>query len=308
MDDLMPTGVRTERILAASVGHRAWDVFESALSGTVIGVTSGGVFVRAGSDRVVFISRLDFRSPLTITLGADRSALKRLENGMAAECKPGELAFPQADLIILVETSALWATPPPASEISIEPAALTERLRDISARVLQLKGDAGLGGLLPELVRLTDAGYALDFTAERVLVIREALQEEGGKSLEKEVTALLGLGRGLTPSGDDLLVGFLLALNRWRKALRPSFDVARLNQQIPRAAFQTTTHLSANLIECGAAGTADERLLDGVDYLAAGRGDAAVIAKQLAEMGSSSGVDSLVGMALAFELCGMLLS
>lgn len=304
----MASGAYEYRISAASVGDRAWDVFERALSGSVIGVTSGGVFIRAGTDRIVFISRIGYRSPLTITLGPDRSALQLLDVGMSAEFRPQQLFFPEPCLLISADPMVRWTGQPIAALRVDGSGGIPERLSDLGVRVYKQKGDIGLGVLLPSLLGLPNFEEAPTLEAEKVAAVYTVLKEGRSSSVEKALISLLGLGRGLTPSGDDLLVGFLLTLNRWRGALRPRIDMDRLNASIIAEAYQVTTHLSANLIECAAAGAADERLLDGVDFMVTGRGNPDLIANRLAEMGSSSGVDSLVGIMFAFEACGMLLS
>jgi hypothetical protein len=176
----------------------------------------------------------------------------------------------------------------------------------LGVRVLQQQGDIGLGVLLPELLGLPGHEYESDRVVEQVMTARMVLQTDLGQPTGSKLKPLLGLGRGLTPSGDDLLVGFLLALNRWKSVLDSPFDLKELNGQMIQLAVKATTHLSANLIECAATGAADERLLDGLDYIVSGMGNPDEIADNLSEMGSSSGVDSLVGMVLAFEVCGML--
>ncbi len=113
------------------------------------------------------------------------------------------------------------------------------------------------------------------------------------------LTPLLGLGAGLTPAGDDMLLGLLLAYHRWGSALRPSFDVAKLSDLLNRAASQKTTLLSANLIACASQGQADERLISALDGMLTGDPAPEQCARSLSGWGSSSGCDALVGMALA---------
>jgi hypothetical protein len=63
-------------------------------------------------------------------------------------------------------------------------------------------------------------------------------------------------------------------------------------------AYQRTTTLSANLIECAAQGEADERLISVVDGIMTGEPSVADCAKYILDWGSSSGIDALVGMAI----------
>lgn len=110
---------------------------------------------------------------------------------------------------------------------------------------------------------------------------------------------LIGFGSGLTPSGDDLIAGFLLARNRYRDLPPLPYDLDGFNQALVELAYQKTTLLSANLIECSTLGQADERLILALDGVLAGTLDPASCAKLLLRWGNSSGADALLGMALA---------
>jgi hypothetical protein len=109
----------------------------------------------------------------------------------------------------------------------------------------------------------------------------------------------LGAGGGLTPSGDDFILGFLLSLNRWKHALFPDVDVKNLNRQIITAAYQKTTTLSANLIECAALGWADERLIRACDSMMSAIHPNTQFLAPLLGWGNSSGVDVFVGFVTA---------
>jgi len=111
----------------------------------------------------------------------------------------------------------------------------------------------------------------------------------------------LGLGAGLTPAGDDFILGFLLCLNRWQGALSPGVDLESLNRQMVRSAYRRTTQLSANLIECATLGLADERLVNGLDWLLSGETTDPDVLGNLLGWGNSSGVSVLAGFATALS-------
>jgi len=96
---------------------------------------------------------------------------------------------------------------------------------------------------------------------------------------------LLGLGPGLTPAGDDVLAGLLVAL-------QSNDDLRRLvADDVSRLAPMRTTALSAALLRHAAAGTAVTAVLDLADALA-GHGDDDGLVEALARLlvvGSSSG-------------------
>jgi hypothetical protein len=110
---------------------------------------------------------------------------------------------------------------------------------------------------------------------------------------------VMGLGSGLTPSGDDLIAGFLLAASRYKEVVFPNLNRPSFYASILEIAYQKTSLLSANLIECASQGQADERLVHALDGIMAGSIDPATSAQYLLGWGNSSGGDAFLGMALA---------
>jgi hypothetical protein len=114
-----------------------------------------------------------------------------------------------------------------------------------------------------------------------------------------DADALLGRGPGLTPSGDDVLAGALVALRLLPVALGiPEPPLGRtLAAAVTEHAHRRTTTLSAALLRAAAAGapsapvTALLRALCGV-------GDVADAARRLHAVGATSGADLASGVAL----------
>ncbi|MFM8322535.1 MAG: DUF2877 domain-containing protein, partial [Chloroflexota bacterium] len=96
-----------------------------------------------------------------------------------------------------------------------------------------------------------------------------ALQDDAPGPVD--LFACLGQGPGLTPAGDDFTAGALLAFSRWGPALQLAGGRLAPSQawrsRLVAQAYQRTTTLSANLIECAAGGQADERPPATVDVL-----------------------------------------
>ena len=132
---------------------------------------------------------------------------------------------------------------------------------------------------------------------ENILLLQQYLQEMRLPLVGNILCDLLGVGEGLTPSGDDYVSGVFLSLNRWRDVLIPNEDLVSLNQQVVETAYQATTTLSANLIECAAMGQSDERLIKAIDYLICGGAQKDAVVIDLINWGSSSGVDTFAGIA-----------
>lgn len=129
---------------------------------------------------------------------------------------------------------------------------------------------------------------------------------QGVRSLDlglcgKALQHLMGSGKGLTPSGDDLICGFLLTLN----SINPSSDalsglVSALNERAVSMAQTKTSWISANLIEASTRRLADERVGRAARLLLGScRMDAVTISRGLESFGNSSGIDAFTGMSAA---------
>jgi hypothetical protein len=104
------------------------------------------------------------------------------------------------------------------------------------------------------------------------------------------VAALVGRGDGLTPLGDDVLCGWLVA-HRAAGVPTPAVDAA-VRRALPR-----TTTLSATLLECALAGEAADPALGYLRALGSPRESAA--RSLLLELGHSSGAGLAHGIDLA---------
>jgi hypothetical protein len=110
------------------------------------------------------------------------------------------------------------------------------------------------------------------------------------------VSGLVGLGPGLTPSGDDFLIGALAALD----AIHQTKTHAALGEAVAAAAPARTSPLSASFLRAAAAGHVGENLHALVAAVVCGHLDAAAAAA--GRIGHTSGWDMLVGVVLALRV------
>jgi hypothetical protein len=113
-----------------------------------------------------------------------------------------------------------------------------------------------------------------------------------GAPLAQPVTALLGRGPGLTPLGDDVLAGALVALVAAGSPTAPRLAAAVLNE-----AFRRTTFVSAALLWHAARGEC-------VPELAAALAGTPDAAEALLRIGHSSGVGLAHGIRVATAALG----
>jgi Protein of unknown function (DUF2877) len=141
--------------------------------------------------------------------------------------------------------------------------------------------------------------FPLNHAAARFDAIRGALERNELPAFEAAALRVLGLGHGLTPSGDDFVGGILFALKHApRDAWRA--ELPAVLAEIRKAAATSTNVISAALLG---------DLIDGASYralhelLAALQDNApleiASATQTLLRVGASSGADMLAGLLVA---------
>ena len=135
----------------------------------------------------------------------------------------------------------------------------------------------------------------LVFALERALAARDAERVTDG------VASLVGRGPGLTPSGDDVLVGMLAVLHRLGSAGGGSH--AQLLRPAAAAHLDRTGDISAHYLGLAVAGHFGERLVALCDALSGGeRVDVTVAAAAVVATGATSGADALLGAVSGLRL------
>ncbi len=141
--------------------------------------------------------------------------------------------------------------------------------------------------------------FPLDAAAARFDAVRAALQSNDLAALQAGVLRVLGLGHGLTPSGDDFVGGvFFAQAHAPREAWGHEIGLAKAALRL--AAQSSTNVISAALLD---------DLMDGVSYRALHEllvalqdtraTEIAAAAGQVLRIGASSGADMLAGLLLA---------
>jgi hypothetical protein len=192
--------------------------------------------------------------------------------------------------------AALWRPPPPPT---CDAATLGRGLAMLAAAT----GHAHGGGFAPLVAGLA-RGEGVTGTVSPLLQVAMPgiaalalwLAADERVAPADAAALLIGLGPGLTPSGDDLLGGAMIALH----ALGRGDTARRLADWTLPLAREGTGAISAAHLACAASGEGSAALHDMLAALL--RADEGGIAKSvaaLAAIGHSSGWDMLAGAALA---------
>ncbi len=182
--------------------------------------------------------------------------------------------------------------------LPIRPASGWSR-QSLAAGLAELRRAAGSYDLLQGLARLVDTDPPVgDILIERgragAAALREWLADTGDRDAapKSEVRDLIGLGPGLTPSGDDLIGGAMIAL---RVLGRDDLGAALAEWVLP-IARERTGKISLAHLSCAAEGEGAQALHEAIVGVAANDANAITAAiAGLDKIGHSSGWDALAG-------------
>ncbi len=176
----------------------------------------------------------------------------------------------------------------------VAPGTVAAACRRLIGSVVALGDARGFGALL---VGRTPA-FPLDLAVPRVYALAAAYRAADPEAVRAASHALLGLGTGLTPSGDDLCGAALFGRTLVSRDARWRAIGERLVIDARTASHAISAALFADLV----AGASFESLHALADALVAGDDAAAIdAARTLAALGHSSGWDMLTGFAIGVD-------
>jgi hypothetical protein len=275
--------------------------------GAVHSVYRGALNVLTDHGMISFIPEGYERGPVNVNYDQsdlDLSSL-RLRPGdyvgrYSATVKVGEC------LLMLLENAEVYE---PEAKFSLpvrEPRIVRRNMQSARTAALKFGHLGGLGGLLRSLEEegLSHSGEGLNVYSKNALPrIKELLEAVRGADLSgiwRATRGLAGLGPGLTPSGDDLLSGYMLMMSLYAKNTgRWEEMVARTNRAVLSGARGRTTALSEEYLSQAAQGRGNEsatilcrELLTGED------GSIEQAVRNITMIGETSGTDTTLGMIL----------
>ena len=238
-------------IRATSIGIEARRALGAAFGGRVTAVYRTSFYVRFGDDWACIGSSAIGRGPLNVPCsGAPHDWRCAVEVGSPASARPGALKLPGH--AIALDSAPVWAPgPQPSSDRA-------SRADGLDALLEWLPATLPAGGMAAFLRQQSLRGTPVEKTAWPAV---EALSNWAALPLEDHtpppeaaVCALLGLGPGLTPSGDDFLAGFTVALRVVGQVVRSG----ALSNTIAESSFLTTDLSAAHLRAAARSGLSED--------------------------------------------------
>jgi hypothetical protein len=303
----------------AAIGSPARDIRAVAIARPVLDLLNGAsclarvhsafpraVYLEVDRRMLALTSRATPPVPNGITLACEdgHPALLGLRPGQEARIGAGEIWFPQSGVRVVTGQAECW-DPSLAVHIgTVEATRLARGFLHLTATLTSI----GVGGQAPGWQRLLDApdaGIGLPLLRARLVDALDQLTGALARGDQLEVVSsvcqLAGLGPGLTPAGDDLLVGACAALSLLActspAVVRPAETLLHLCRLVAEVATSRTTALSAVWLGHAGAGEFSQPVLALAQALAAEQERGlTTAAATLVRQGASSGRCMLAGL------------
>jgi hypothetical protein len=283
---------------ALSIGNIASEVLQRKAQGKVMGVTSKGIFMLLEMN-IVFITEANYRSPFNIIVNSIQLLTDHLKPGDQFRLEEGVIRFmSNKSLSLPFADTPIWVPDlPPFDNITQEER--KKRSNSIRTTLYEMDHSKGWNFLAVDI----DPENTPEKGRIRVLTLNfeESVMQLDIEKCRESVSKLLGLGGGLTPSGDDWITGYLLMKTRMKRSsgIQGGF-LTILCREIIDLSFQKTTTISANRIQAASRGMSEELFLLVADSLInEGNILKPEIFKHLISFGHSSGVDTVMGITSA---------
>jgi hypothetical protein len=292
----------------SELGELALQCLASSASGCVLASFSQALYLLVDPGELLWLAGT--AAPMHGRCIRVNAPLPSLQAGTAFHVSGSAVFF--EELVLETAAAAPWYAPLPDFSRAAPIAGLAARIHDL-IEGLDLSLARGLGTFIPDILQL--AGLSCSFKASpptdpllallrpRVMDAVSACFTDKEPDTLRLAGSLIGLGPGLTPSGDDFLGGFLFCLHGLNSLYGdPQFSY----QDPPLAQFATRTHpISFSLLRDLAGGHAIAPLHELFNSLVWGspREHTALSASQLLRLGHSTGWDMLTGL-----LTGLLVS
>lgn len=277
--------------------HSTFDrVFNIKIGDTLVGVAREDVY-RSQINLITDVSTKECMSALGIRRGM-RVRVKgdniKIGNILQASIKEAEIWHPSTG----VQTPS-------------NPEIIKRNLERVKRKVSSIDINEGLGQLLPHLDDILgeEISDASEFNpvAEKALPSIEELAEvsleRNSEGLKAASKGLIGLGLGLTPSGDDMLSGFMIA--RWwiTNSFGAKLDQTKEeNASIKGQMAEKTTLFSKQHLRYAAEGETNEAVESFLKSILRDKMksvDSRI--NRVIEMGETSGADMMLGLLLGLE-------
>jgi len=295
------------------IGEAARNLLKSGLQGRILAVFSKAIYLNSINGELFWLVSDDI--PMHRRGIQIHGTLPRITADLPFSVS-GQHLILKPDTRLDLSPESFWIAPRPNSEKSLPFERLADRLWDILDLLADFPTPTGFGCFLYELARagpgnpypgtIPDCGMALNHARPTLNKIVDACIASDFPRILANIEDLIGLGEGLTPSGDDFIGGLLFSSLTIQEMGSPyqGFPPEKVALFIENSRNRTNL-ISFTMLEEHAAGHASETLHRFVNAILTDKDMLGVnhYGLELIRLGSSTGWDLLTGVWM-----GMLLS
>lgn len=287
-----------EKVMTASVPAHLWEFLRPGMTGEIILVSSSGIYLRMEEQILLLCDQSWGILPIGIGIENFEQAvcLLRPRQGQQVTVSENCLMFRAGNIHLVMHT----LQPETVYTCSVQP----DRICHAAEELAELRKERGLSMLVLPLVLEHSAEETTKqnpYCVHGYFYLRKlmaALRCGDGSGIHSCVEKLLGLGMGLTPSGDDVLLGMLYVFRalpqKAPKGAQP------FQESIGQLCDRCTNQISAAYLKAILTGAPFERMDRVFRGLCA---EEKLEIENLTQIGSSSGTEMLLGMLIALQIC-----
>ncbi|NWG35624.1 MAG: DUF2877 domain-containing protein [Chloroflexi bacterium] len=252
----------------------------------------------AKEDRLVTVLISDqYELPQGIRIWTKDLSLRTLTPGLRAAARGGILRFDSSPLAVDLRGAPVWKCRVPQIAADMRSSVV---IQGWSTAWELLNGQQRLKHtdiVADDLFQLDAGSLLYQRLGRSILQLVSAAEEFAVQAATRAAEKLIGLGPGVTPSGDDILIGFLAGL--WSMAgqdpVRLSF-IHSFGADLMQLARQTG-EISRTYLYHAAQGQFSSRLSNLAEAIAYGKHVESMVREAL-RVGHSSGMDSVTGLLI----------
>jgi hypothetical protein len=252
--------------------------------------------VTADGDVIALVTPGIGNGPLNIVVNAEAGNFASLEPGLAVTMRGAHLQI--GNLHVALDKTALWEPLPDWDALRNQRVAIVSRLPLLSDIGLRHAPTESLLPFTSDEATIRQ-GDLLAHADQATQTLQAGWEGDNGQ-LQEGVARLAGLGRGLTPAGDDFLVGVML----WAWVAHPT--PAAFCDTVAQVAAPRTTTLSAAFLRSAARGECSAAWHQLLAALVKTDHDLTASTRPVLAHGATSGADTLAGFLYAACLSGAL--
>lgn len=283
------------------IGKFALDFLQQSPKGVVWGNTSNGIFMQVVESKIVFLTSKPHLGPINIILKQDVPIHWNIGVSIQLNVEENKIIFRGNNNSLTILIDEVWQTTNKPNK-NIPQTDQLKILNQAAKQLSLLKNEQGFSSLLIPFLKKDTSFESQDAWVQKswdhIMILKKGLLQKNLSTILDQASKLIGSGRGLTPSGDDLLTGLFFMKKRWFE------EIDWINSLEPDLVDQfkhQTTAVSTTLFECALQGEADARIQEMSDVLMNADIPFSNQAINLARWGNSSGADVFLGMLLAIQ-------